>query len=320
MRKRKEVLFYLFTGFLESGKTSFIIETLKEGQFMDGKKTAYLVCEEGFEEIDRKTLEENQFSVIHIDSEDEITEKRFFEIEKTEDPDRVILEYNGTWDIDKVMDELPQNWMVAECIATVDATTFEQYLNNMKMIMLNQFTYADLVLFNRCRDDMDLASFKRTAHAKNRRAQVVFEMEDGSVNNDVKEELPYDINAPIINIEDDDFGLWYLDAFDNLQNYEGKTVRFKGEVYRPDLEYAHGPSDIFIPGRFAMTCCAADIQFVGFPCRYDKVKSLKQKQYVMVTAKVSKDFNQEVGRDAPFLIATSIEKAKPAAEEVVYFQ
>ena len=320
MRKKKEILFYLFTGFLESGKTSFIIETLKEGQFKDGKKTVYIVCEEGFEEIEESVLKENKFTTVLIENEDEITEKRLKEIEKSEDPDRIILEYNGTWDVDALFEALPESWTIAECIATVNAETYEQYLNNMKMLMLNQFTYADLVLFNRCSPDMNLASYKRTAHAKNRRAQVVFEMKDGSVNQDVKEELPYDLNAPVIKIEDDDFGLFYLDAFDQLANYEGKTVQFKGVVYKPEREFAGAPQDIFIPGRLAMTCCAADIQFVGFPCKYEKAKSLKQKQVVMVTAKVSKAFNKEVGRDAPFLIADSIEKAAPPVEEVVYFQ
>ena len=41
---------YLFTGFLESGKTSLIKETLLDPGFNDGEKTLLLACEEGFEE------------------------------------------------------------------------------------------------------------------------------------------------------------------------------------------------------------------------------------------------------------------------------
>ncbi|MBO6133974.1 MAG: GTPase [Lachnospiraceae bacterium] len=319
-RKKREVLFYLFTGFLESGKTSFLKETLSEGQFMDGKKTVYLVCEEGIEEIDQETLKKNKFTLINIDSEEEVTIERFLRIDETELPDRVVVEYNGTWDIDKVMEAMPEGWEVVECIATVDAGTYEQYLANMKMMMLNQFTYADLILFNRCSDEMDLASFKRTARAKNRRAQVVFEMQNGEINNDVKEELPYDINAPVIKIEDDDFGIWYLDAFDNLQNYEGKTVSFKGMVYKPGADFPGNRKDIFVPGRFAMTCCAADIQFVGFPCKFEGAKSLEDRSFVMVNAKVASKYNEELEQDAPFLIAESVQWAPKPEEEVVYFQ
>lgn len=38
---------YLFTGFLESGKTSFIDETLADKRFNNGQRTLLLVCEEG---------------------------------------------------------------------------------------------------------------------------------------------------------------------------------------------------------------------------------------------------------------------------------
>lgn len=65
----------------------------------------------------------------------------------------------------------------------------------------------------------------------NRRAQMAFERTDGSVDpDDVVDELPFDTDAPVIDIADEDFGLWYLDAMDNLDKYMGKTVRFKGYV------------------------------------------------------------------------------------------
>ena len=164
-------------------------------------------------------------------------------------------------------------------------------------------------------EDLDLAGFKRTARAKNRRARVIFEMTDGTINNNVKEELPYDINAPLIDIEDDDFGIWYIDAFDNMDNYIGKRVRFKGQVYFPKKR----AKDIFVPGRFAMTCCAADIQFVGFQCRFAETEKLREKEYVMVTATVRAANIPEVDEPVPFLIADSVESASEPEEEVVMF-
>ena len=314
--KRKDIPVYLFTGFLESGKTKFIKETLKENQFKDGLKTVYIICEEGMEELDEKELTDNKFVVRNIEDEEEVTYDNFVKIDMEVKPDRVLIEYNGTWDPDKALEALPEHWLMAEGIATVDASTYSDYLANMKQMMTRQFTYADLVVFNRCREDLDLPAFKRTVKAINRRTQVIFEMTDGTINNNIKEELPYDLNSSEIEIPDDDYGIFYLDAFENLNNYVGKTVRFKGMVYKPKK----GKDDVFVPGRFAMTCCAADIQFVGFPCKWKGASGLKEKSYVNVTASIGSAFNREYGQEAPVLVASSVEPAEPAAEEVVYFQ
>jgi len=314
--KRKDIPVYLFTGFLESGKTKFIKETLKENQFKDGLKTVYIICEEGMEELDDRELTDNKFIVRNIEDEEEVTYDNFVKIDMEVKPDRVLIEYNGTWDPDKALEALPEHWLMAEGIATVDASTYSDYLANMKQMMTRQFTYADLVVFNRCREELDLPAFKRTVKAINRRTQVIFEMTDGTINNDIKEELPYDLNSSEIEVPDDDYGIFYLDAFENLNNYVGKTVRFKGMVYKPKK----GKDDVFVPGRFAMTCCAADIQFVGFPCKWKGASELKEKSYVNVTASIGSSFNREYGQEAPVLIASSVEPAEPAAEEVVYFQ
>ena len=47
-----EVPVYLFTGFLEAGKTKMIQETLEDEGFNDGSHILLLVCEEGLEEYD----------------------------------------------------------------------------------------------------------------------------------------------------------------------------------------------------------------------------------------------------------------------------
>ncbi|MCR4924323.1 MAG: GTPase [Lachnospiraceae bacterium] len=317
MRKRKEDLpVYFFTGFLESGKTSFIKETLKDDQFKDGLKTLCIICEEGLEELTEEEMKENLFTVKYIEDEDDFNYDKMMEFDEEVDPDRVVIEFNGTWDPAMALDVCPEHWMLAEGIATVDASTYEAYLANMKQMMTRQFTYADLVLFNRCEDSMDLPMFKRTVRAINRASQVIFEMKDGTINNNVKEELPYDINASEIVIEDDDFGIWYLDTFDNLDAYLGKTVKFKAMVHKPKTP----KMDVFVPGRYAMTCCAEDIQFVGLPCKWKDSRKLKEKQYVYVTATIGKVMNRQYGQETPVLTASRVDRADPAKEEVVYFQ
>ena len=316
MFKKREVPVYKFTGFLESGKTSFIAETMKEGQFEEGGDKVLIILEEGEVEIDEELLEKNRFKVYKFEDESEVTFDNFMEIEAEVRPEVVIIECNGTWDENNVIEALPEQWLIAEGIALVDASTYDAYLANMKMMMLNQFQYADLVVFNRCKEEMDLAGYKRSVRAKNRAAQVIFEMTDGTINQNIKEELPYDLNAPVIEVGDDDFGIFYLDCFENIDNYRGKTVKFKGVVYKPKK----GKKDVFVPGRFAMTCCAEDIQFVGFPCKYAEAESLSEKQFVMVTAKIDTAYSKTYGQEAPVLFALSVEKTEPAAEEVVYFQ
>ncbi len=312
--KKKQIPVYIFTGFLESGKTLFISETLNEDQFKDGDSSLYILCEEGVEEIPKQKLDDNKFVPAVIENEEDVSFDTFTKLDLEHDPDRVLIEYNGTWDPDRVIEALPKHWILAEGICTIDATTYPDYLANMKQMMTRQFTYADLVVFNRCELDQDLPMFKRTVRALNRRAQVVFEMKDGTINNDVKEELPYDINADVINVEDDDFGIWYIDVFDNLDTYNGKTVRFKGIVYKPKKS----KDDVFVPGRFAMTCCAADIQFVGFPCKWKDAKLLKEKTAVYVTAHIGAADTPQ-GK-APVLYGDAVEITDPPEEEVVYFQ
>lgn len=312
---RKQIPVYFFQGFLESGKTTFIEETMNEGQFEDGRTTLYIMCEEGESEIPEELLKKNKFIVETIEDEEDVTAELLVGWDKSYKPHRVIIESNGMWDANELIEALPKNWEIAEGITTVDATTFNSYLANMKMMMTNQFLNADLVVFNRVKEDHDRAMFKRMVRAVNRRAQVLFETVDGQVDDDAHEEPPYDINADVIKIEDVDFGIFYLDAMENLDNFKGKIVQFKAIVYHPK----RAREDVFVPGRMAMTCCADDVAFVGFPCKYEEASLLKDKDWIMVTAKVGSAPSREMGGEAPVLYAQKIEGAKPAQEDIVYF-
>ena len=105
---------YLFTGFLDSGKTSFIRQTMDEGQFKDGLTTLMVVCEEGEESIDVMRLGDNKFVVRKIEDEDSVTEEAFLAFQKEVKPDRIVIEANGMWDINELLDALPGNWELAD--------------------------------------------------------------------------------------------------------------------------------------------------------------------------------------------------------------
>ncbi len=150
----------------------------------------------------------------------------------------------------------------------------------------------------------------------NRRAQIIFEGRDGVAEMDDGEiELPYDINQDVIELEDEDFGLFYIDAADNPEKYVGKTVSFKAMVYKPK-QYGR---ETFVPGRFAMTCCADDIAFIGFKCYWAKAKDLKDRQWVHVIATIESEYYEDFQGDGPALYASEVKPDKEPEEELVYF-
>lgn len=313
---RRPLPVYLFTGFLDGGKTSFIRQTMDEGQFKDGLTTLYVLCEEGEESVDIIRLNDNGFVVRKIEDEDDVSKDLFDGFEKEVRPGRVIIESNGMWDINELLDALPDNWQLAEVITTVDSGTFEMYLSNMKMMMTNQFLYSDLVVFNRCTEDHDRAMFKRMVRAVNRRAQVLYETPDGKVEDNVPEELPYDINTDVIKIGDEDYGIFYIDIFENLANYIDKTVCFKARAAHPkEIK----KDNVFVVGRPAMTCCAEDIAFVGFPCQYAKQSDIKEGSWINVTAIVKTIVNRQLNEPTPIMLAKKIEETNAPEDEVAYF-
>jgi uncharacterized repeat protein (TIGR03943 family) len=312
----KEIPVYLFTGFLESGKTTCIQEVIEEGNFADGAKTLLILCEEGEHEIDDQLLMQNRISCVVMEEEEELTEDACKKLQEKYRPSRVVIEYNGMWDMERLFGEgLPENWIVVQTFTTVNAQTYQVYSSNMKPLLMAHFQMSDLVIFNRCGDGLDKPAARRSVKAINRRAQVLFESEDGSVESNIDEELPYDINASEITLEDDDFGLWYLDISEHPEKYAGKTMIFKGQVYRNRTF----PGDAFVPSRKAMTCCADDIARIGFMCHDAKASEYATDSWVKVTVKVKTQKSRKHEGDYPVLYADKIEPADPPAEEIVYF-
>lgn len=312
----RDIPVYFFTGFLESGKSTCFQEILQEGNFEDGLKTLFLQLEEGEIEIDENLLQYNKVDVVSIEDEEDLTEEKCIQLVKEYKPARIVIEANGMWDLTRLINEIiPENWIVVQTFTTVNAQTFTMYMNNMKSLMMSHFQLSDLVIFNRCDKEMDKASMRRSVKGINRAAQVLFESEDGSVESNIEEELPYDINAEVIELEDDDFGLWYLDVSEHPEKYEGKTIIFKGQLYRNRTF----PSDAFVPSRRAMTCCADDIARIGFICHYKEATKFHTDSWVKVTAKVKPEFSRKQQTMVPMLYAEHMEKTDAPKEELVYF-
>ena len=305
---------FIVNGFLESGKTEFICYTLAQPYFQTKGKTLLIVCEEGEEEYDDELLSQSRTIMEVIDEEAAFTPENLMELDKKYKPERVIIEYNGMWNFKNM--KLPWHWSVEQQITTIDASTFPMYYTNMRSLLAEMLRKSEMIIFNRCDGLTDqLASYRRNVKAVNPQAEIIFEDSQGEVNQIFEEGLPYKLDAPIIELDNEGFGIWYLDCMDNLDRYIGKTIQFVGMVLIPE-EF---PEGYFIPGRMAMTCCAEDMAFLGFACEYDKTNTLTNKQWVKVTAKVTKEYFADYGGEGPVLKAVRVEQTKKPKEEVISF-
>lgn len=317
MRKQeKEIPVFVFMGFLEGGKTRFCSETLIDRDFTEGEPTLLIVTEEGIEEYEEAELAKRNVSMVVLEEED-INTERLLDLQDEYNPKQVFIEYNGMWQLEKLFGiRVPKGWTIVQVITLIDAGTFTVYNNNMKSLMAEHIQSADMVVFNRCTDDSDINTMRMAVKTLNRRAQIVFENVNGQASVDSGEiEIPYDLDADVVEIKDEDFGIFYIDASDNPEKYDGKIVKFKGQVYCPP-QYK---GKAFVPGRFAMTCCAEDITFLGFKCVSLETPNLKDREWVTVTAKIKIEFYKEFDGDGPVLYAQKIEKTEKAEEDVVYF-
>ena len=298
---------------MESGKTEFICYTLGQPYFQIKGRTLLIVCEEGENEYDEVLLKRSRTDMEVIDEEEAFNASHLIELEKKYKPERIIIEYNGMWNFKNM--KLPFHWTIEQQITTIDASTFPMYFTNMRSLLAEMLRKSEMIIFNRCDDVEDLSVYKRNVKAINQQAEIIFEDSEGEVNQIFEEDLPYDLNAPIIALDDEGYGIWYLDSLDNPERYEGKNVQFTAMVLKPK----DFPRDYFVPGRMAMTCCADDMAFLGFACEYEKSDKLRDKQWVKVTAKVVKEFFADYGGEGPVLKAVSVEQTKAPKEEIISF-
>ncbi len=305
---------YLINGFLESGKTSFIRFTLQQPYFQIKGTTLLLLCEEGEEEYDEKLLKKSN-TVMHVlEDEEEFDAVRLVELEKKYNAERIIIEYNGMWNMKDLT--LPFHWNLEQQITCVDASTFPTYYNNMKSMVAEMVRKSELIIFNRCDTVMEnLATYRRNIKAVNASADVVFENAEGEINEIFEEDLPYDLKSERIELDDNSYGIWYMDMMDHAERYFNKTISFTAMVMKPP----RFPKGAFVPGRMAMTCCAEDMTFLGYVCKYDKADEVKDRSWVKVEVSVKKEFWKDYKGEGPVLYASKVEPAEKPKQEVIGF-
>lgn len=305
---------FVINGFLDSGKTQFISYTLSQPYFKTKGTTLLIVCEEGEEEYDERMLKQTNTEMVVVDDISDVSADKLIELDKKYKPSRVVIEWNGMWSFKEF--KLPFLWKLEQQLSLIDCKTFELYYNNMRAQMGDMVRNSELIIFNRC-DNMNdkVSGYKRNIKALNQKAEVVFEDKDGEINATLEEELPYDLSKSRIDLNDETYGIWYLDMLDNLERYIGKEVSYTANVYIPD-NFIPG---YFVPGRAIMTCCAEDIQFLGFVAKYDKVSELKNKSWAKVVCRVEEEFFKGYEGKGPVLKPLSIEPCKAPKNEILTF-
>ena len=313
-KQREEIPVYLFAGFLDAGKTRFINNILADG-FAEDERTLLLRCEEGEAEYESRLLKKN-ITVLTVEDEEDLTRAFLEECEKKYRPEQVLIEYNGMWPLQPLIEEiLPDNWLLYQIMTLVDAQTFDVYVKNMGQLMMEKIVNADMLVFNRCTPTLAEQLRKRNLRMVNRRADMYLDYIDGRSEEYLTgDECPFDLTQDVIEVPDDDFGVWYVDVMDHPDRYVGKTVHMK-------MVMCHSKKfpGVSCPGRFAMVCCENDVQFLGLIAEGEGLGAYANRDWVDVTARVSVEERPAYQGKGPVLNVLSLSPAEPANPDVVSF-
>ncbi|MCQ2558691.1 MAG: GTPase [Oscillospiraceae bacterium] len=321
MNKRQDVPCFLFTGFLESGKTRFIQETLEDKRFCNGERTLLLVCEEGEEEYAPDQFASSGVYIRVVEDQADLTTENLEKWVQETKAERVVIEYNGMWLLDLLYQALPEGWMIYQEFMFADTNTFLTYNQNMRQLVFDKLKSAELVVFNRYTPAVSKEELHKIVRAASRRADIAYEdMQNTVVYDDIEDPLPFDLNAPIVEIKEEDYAEWYRDLSEDPEKYEGKTVQLVCRaILRKKL-----PANTFVAGRHVMTCCADDIQFAGLVCQWEKgnekAAAIADSSWIRLTASIHFKFNKAYGKKGPVLTyIDSVNCAAPAQEVATFY-
>lgn len=314
-----EIPVYLFTGFLEAGKTKSMQETLADDRFNQGEPTLVLMCEDGEEEYDKSVYPNGGKNIFieEITDVSQLNAKYLTVLQKKYKPERVMIEYNGMWTLDKLYSGIPRNWMIYQQLFFADSSTFEVYNANMRSLVVDKLTNAELIILNRADTNPDRDAIHKIIRGVSRRINIAYEYADGNLEYDNEEDpLPFDIDAPVIEIADRDYAIWFRDFAEDIKKYSGKTVKFKG-ICGINKKMPQGTA---ICGRHVMTCCIDDIEFKGLVCMdMPSGLELKNKDWVILTAKIVMEHHPLYSKVGPVLHVINAEKSQVPEQEIATF-
>ena len=306
---------FVVTGFLDSGKTQMVKETLMEQDWIEPGITLLIRCEDGENEYSKEYLESKQMVMLEIEDMEQLNATFFKNCEKNYRPAQVVIEYNGMWKLEDLLSiKYPRNWELQGVYSTVNGETLDMYLTNMRNMLMEQLTESELIVVNRCSKKVDRSGFRRALKVQNPMAQLIFEDTEGNIIQPSEDDLPYDVKKDKIVIDDQDFGVWYVDAYDHPELYLHKDIEFTAQAFRPK----NMGEDMFVPVRRIMTCCADDIRFYGYPCKLEGKQAIVKNQWVRVTARFEFESVASFGSKQPVLYLKEMIPTTKPEDDVVY--
>ena len=313
---QKQLPVYLFTGFLSGGKTHMIQESMEDQRFNTGEKTLILLCEQGEDELDPTRFYGQNVYLELIEEESELTRERLKQIESRHKYDRVIIEYNGMWQLSTLFEAMPTHWAIYQEMMFAEAETFISYNNNMRQLMVDKLTGAEMVILTRTPNDIDKDAIHKIIRGISRRAAITYDYPDGHVEYDeIEDPLPFDLSAPVVEIDDRDYAIWYRDMAEELDKYAGKTMKLTGLVAR---DKSLG-KDSLVLGRHVMTCCADDIAFHGLVCKFPENVDFKTRDWLTVTATFKIENHKLYNRLGPVLYVKTWQEGQRPDPEIATF-
>jgi len=303
---------YVFSGFLDSGKTTAIKDILSDRNFNEGEKNLIIALEQGDEEYDQEFCTDYKCDVVYYSGLSELTKEEMKKLDFIYKPDRIIVELNGMEnDNDFYNMDLYKPWVIVQALTFFDGSNLRLYMNNMKQFVYNHVIHAEAIYINRCKRE-DVLFYRNNMKAINPRVQIVFMDENGDMINDIQQQL-FDTSKPL-KVEDEDYGLWYLDAIENPQRYDEKQITLKLQYVMAVPEY----EDVCIMGRKAMVCCANDTQDAALTCVGVDPAKMKKDQYYYLSG-IIHTLEDEEGYDTCVLYVGDVKEAEKPKEEFVSF-
>ena len=303
---------YFFSGMLDSGKTRAIKTTLYDERFNEpGEFNLIISMEQGDEEYDKKFLKYTNSAVEYIDYKD-LTREKMQQLEDEYDPSRIIIEFNGIQNDEEFFRNgfIPE-WEMAQTLTTIDGSSFRLMVANLRQFMFYHIKYAEVVIINRFSSE-DLVYLRNNIKGMNQRVEIIFEDENGNVTNKINQSL-FDTSKPL-DISDIDYGLWYMDAVDNPDKYEGCQIELNSYYIEKVKEY----ENVGIFGRRAMVCCAEDVQPIAFTVIDIDPDRLEKNKYYHIKGTV-KCLDDERGYKTCVVYASEIAPQEEPADPMVYF-
>jgi len=303
---------YIFSGFLDAGKSQAIKGTLNNPYFNEGEKSLIIAFEQGDVEYDEKFLKTVNAEVIYLDSINDLSVDKQKQLDKQYNPQRIFIELNGMEDDNLLYQNgFTSNWEIAQTLTFIDASKFSTYLTNMRQFLYNHVVNAEVVVLNRI-EGIDKRYLRNNIKSINQYCEIIYEDKDGNATNKIEDEL-FDLSKDL-HISDYDYGLWFMDAIDNPEKYDKKNVEIKVKYAGEIKEY----DNVLVMGRKAMVCCADDITDIALPCIGIKKKDIDVDKYYYLDG-ITRCIENHEGMKVCALDVKSFKEAEAPSDDLVTF-